>query len=465
MKSGIVILVSLVAIALAAGCGSDADGGNTVNMEGFRGIETSRFGFFRGAGSYPYMEELGAHWQRGHPGPFVWGSIESEEGTYDWDEADAFVIDAQAHQVLIDATIWPYANWDQRQCHQELPNAPIHFMPALGDYRGKPCDMDAYKDFIRAMVERYDGDGEDDMPGLVYPVRYWEVVNEPSLDTDTPFFVSDDRLGDYREVLVATAGAIRDSDPEANVLNGGIASLEGDARDFWESILSAEGGSLIDVVTIHAVLVTPEQNLSALAELMSSLDLAKPVWVTEIRIAQGQGLGGHGERRPSADGDLPAPTPEQVAEQERWSAELVRQFVSAFGEGTDKLFYMGLDNATPTLDAARLINCAEVIGGELEEDRLQMSGCVRQKPFFAYRTMIDKLDYFDTVEKIAPGQYRFTVDGKPVYVLWGEGPVPAAIKDRVMVTDIYGVSTEADAGSIRLSGVPIYIEQTHEGGL
>lgn len=457
-----VIVTSILIVATLAltGCGdggSDSASGSTVDMEVFQRIEAGRFGFFRGGGSYPYMHELGVHWQRAHPGPFVWGSIEPEKGAYDWSEADAFVADSQAHQVLIDATIWPYAGWDQEQCHEKLPGAPLRFLPTLGDYRGRPCEMEAYEDFIRALVERYDGDGEDDMPGLVFPVKYWEVSNEPELVTDTPFFTGEERVKDYRELLVATAGAIRDSDPGASVLTGGIATLEDGAAGFWESVLGGGEGSLIDVFTLHAVLATPEHNMAALNQLMDGLGLSQPVWITEIRIAQGQGIGGHEERRGGGT-DIVKFTPEEIAAQESWSAEIVRQFISGFGAGADKLFYMGLDNATPTAEGARLVNCGVVIGGELEEDHLEMSECVKQKPFFAYKTMVDKVDYFDSVEKIAPGQYLFMVNGKSVYVLWGGGTLPETITGVVTMTDIYGESSQVDASNIILTGTPVYIE-------
>ena len=51
------------------------------------------------------------------------------------------------------------------------------------------------------MVERYDGDGVDDMPGLEIPVKHWEIDNEPSQGrTHAPFYV---------DLVVATAAAVR----------------------------------------------------------------------------------------------------------------------------------------------------------------------------------------------------------------------------------------------------------------
>ena len=461
MNIRMITLLTFVVLILAAGCGDGAGSGKT---EEYKHIEKSRFGFFRPGGSYPYVADLGVHWQRPHPGPFAWGSIEPEKGTYDWSEADAYVSESQDYKILIDATIWPYADWDQKRCHEMLPEAPIGFMPTLGDYRGKPCDMDAYREFVRSLVDRYDGDGVDDMPGLVLPIKYWEVVNEPDLPTGTPFFTGDPTEADYLEVLQVTGQEIRGSDPDAKVLNGGIAILGDEQQRFWKTVLGESGASLIDVLTIHAVLATPEDNLIRLNALKSGLGLEQPVWVTEIRIARGQDAAGHEERNrggaesSAANSDAATPTPTELAEQERWSAELVRQFVVAFGEGADKLFYMGLDNATPTLKAARLVSCSQVVGGELEEDHLILSGCVKQKPYYAFGTMVAKLDHFDSAMKIKAGQYLFTVDGSNVYVLWGTQPLPEEIKGTVRVTDIYGGQTEMDAGQVQLTEVPVYVE-------
>ena len=42
----------------------------------------------------------------------------------------------------------------------------------------KPQYRGLYQDWVRAVVERYDNDGRDDMPGLRFPVRYYEIGNE-----------------------------------------------------------------------------------------------------------------------------------------------------------------------------------------------------------------------------------------------------------------------------------------------
>jgi len=49
---------------------------------------------------------------------------------------------------------------------------------ATTDYLPKPKYMDAYRDFISNLVERYDGDGVDDMPGLLFPILHYQLGNE-----------------------------------------------------------------------------------------------------------------------------------------------------------------------------------------------------------------------------------------------------------------------------------------------
>ncbi|MCP4676422.1 MAG: hypothetical protein GY854_13100 [Deltaproteobacteria bacterium] len=41
-----------------------------------------------------------------------------------------------------------------------------------------PEEEACYRDYLRTFVERYDGDGQDDMPGLLAPIKYWQIESE-----------------------------------------------------------------------------------------------------------------------------------------------------------------------------------------------------------------------------------------------------------------------------------------------
>ena len=45
----------------------------------------SRFGFMH-PDDFEDMTEMGVFWQRPHPGPFIWGEIETSQGVFNWDE-------------------------------------------------------------------------------------------------------------------------------------------------------------------------------------------------------------------------------------------------------------------------------------------------------------------------------------------------------------------------------------------
>ena len=46
------------------------------------------------------------------------------------------------------------------------------------DISPAPEHLEDYRRWVRALFERYDGDGVDDMPGLVAPVRHWVLGGE-----------------------------------------------------------------------------------------------------------------------------------------------------------------------------------------------------------------------------------------------------------------------------------------------
>ncbi|HID05674.1 MAG TPA: hypothetical protein EYP10_00850, partial [Armatimonadetes bacterium] len=77
--------------------------------------------------------------------------------------------------------------------------------------------MDAYRAWIRALVERYDGDGKDDMPGLRYPILHYQVGNEYA----NPVFWSG-TLEDYKVLLRETLRAGRSACPHVKIISQGI---------------------------------------------------------------------------------------------------------------------------------------------------------------------------------------------------------------------------------------------------
>jgi len=452
-----------------------------LDNKNFTKFEKSHFGFMHPEMTYPLMEELNVHWERPHPGPFLWGTIEKEKGEYDWEDADNWVKRSQEHNILILATIWPYAQWDQAECHSKLPGTPREDFPELGDYRQIPCDMNVYSDFIEELVERYDGDGEDDMPNLKYPIKYWEVLNEPELsvweDNELIFFWGENLADEYLEILKISYQAIKQSDRNAYVLNSGMAGLGGEEWDFWADLFSNDGAKYLDILSYHSVSGTSDLGLISLTELMETYSLDQSIWITEVQFGMDQ----MDDAKDSEDDDTEIIdverddfNPHNLSEEE-WSEYLVKAFVQAYARGADKLFYIGLNSNHPGEDASALTDCEDadlLLNGEVYvQDNLQKkdkkeepedlsfdtSGCTKQQPFYAFATLVEMIDYFEKAEKIDKGLYKFTLQAKTVYVLWGDAEIPAKITGNVEVTDMYGNSTLTDIDDLEISEEPVYI--------
>ena len=82
-----------------------------------------------------------------------------------------------------------------------------------------PADeyRDDYRAWIRALVERYDGDGQEDMPGLRYPVLHYQVGNEYA----NPVFWTG-TFEDYQVLLAETRRAARQACPQVQIISQGI---------------------------------------------------------------------------------------------------------------------------------------------------------------------------------------------------------------------------------------------------
>jgi len=77
-----------------------------------------------------------------------------------------------------------------------------------------------------------------------------------------------------------------------------------------------------------------------------------------------------------------------------------------------------------------------------------------QEMYYAFDTMVDKLDGWTTVEQIEDDLYLFTGE-KTVYVCWGTLP---ALTGTVTVTYWDGNTQSIDISSLEIKDEPVYIE-------
>lgn len=195
----------------------------------------------------------GASWSRYNA--VLWSSVEAAPGQRDWArlkgfEAEITAATAQGLTPLVIVRGTP--GWAQR-----VPGS------ACGPI--KAAALDSFAAFMRELVARYSRPP--------FGVKYWELGNEPDapyalIGGDPPFGCwgdeSDDYYGggSYAEMLKRVYPAVKQADPSAQVVVGGLL-LDCDptrpppGKDckparFLEGILRGGGGSAFDIVAYHA---------------------------------------------------------------------------------------------------------------------------------------------------------------------------------------------------------------------
>ncbi len=125
-----------------------------------------------------------------------------------------------------------------------------------GNSTGPPDDYADYANFVRAIVERYDGDGVDDAPAH-QRVRFFQIWNEPNLRGEWNW--QEPRPEDFVALLRAGAAAARAANPQAVILFPGLAPTDGlDSRapmtelEYLDRVYKAGGADSFDIMAAQS---------------------------------------------------------------------------------------------------------------------------------------------------------------------------------------------------------------------
>jgi len=330
-------------------------------------------------------------------GQFRWEFIEPAQGTYDWARPDSFVKRIQAEGLHLLVLVHPFTPWDQPGKN--------------GVNYDKPNNMTAFKRFIAKMVERYDGDGIDDMPGLRYPIKYYEIGNEPEGPT---FGDSPGTYNDFMQTVKAAYDTAKVAYPDVKIVIGGTSPIY-DSRGFsnpidafWKGALNRTNvGSYFDIFNIHFFVGQYTKDVKDYLDywknLLSTYGISnKEIWLTETGTYTGTSSGPDNQ-----------PWPYQSPEyQAGW---WVKHAAYGLANGLTKffwVFYYSDQNDWRTTVAF------------VDRDK------TTKKPvFYTHRLLAEKIDAFSSVvqnsysaqaQNQTSGNFKFTADGKPVYIIWND---------------------------------------------
>jgi hypothetical protein len=279
-----------------------------------------KFGFLRNAFDMEIekTEDTGATWLRPNFGYFVWGVMQKDESApIDFSQTDGLVNQAQKRGLNLSLTLFPFADWDQKvngeKCKvsendEMLPRSKGGFTtPGLPYYRCNPNNWTAYKKWLTAVVERYDGDGQEDMRGLQFPILHYEIGNEPDLTKDPRsdggmvFYIGTPE--NYAELLQKSYGTIKLANNNVQVLIAAPAGVQLGFIKYWERILAVPHiADSFDIANIHCI-SAPNQdkndpdsvsagdlNVMVYKNLLTKYKITKPIWVTEAENIQGNNV-------------------------------------------------------------------------------------------------------------------------------------------------------------------------------
>ena len=442
-----------------------------------------------------------------------YGMQPSQTDSIDFSDTDQIVTLFQNRGFALAWNLSPNAPW-------AFPNKPPCQPDTIGpliipkDCAPEPQFEQAWIDFITAVVERYDGDGIDDMPGLTIPARAYIMTGEVKFGSagegDTgagPFWF--DNIDNLLRLHRITYSAIHAADTSARVKvvsSGGLLTdLYADFPDYpefdpqdpgslirqrlngdnWSGNLFTAGwdslkkmllsfGNDADGIEADYIGWHPHMGWRVIDQefaLIRALAGDRPIYVDDMWtnvFTVGRGIfnqvipgrlqftappdPGTGTAWLTADyGDFPNPLfpgtdphdelkqglqardPEVLA----WyygngARELVKAFVSAFGEGAVIATYSGTNDLTELRGPAPVIGWLNLVGTRAEN--------YGKKPqYYAFRQMVEKLHDFSDVNEIAAGtdprtrvyQIERPMRG-PIWVCWSEtGDPPPGLDYRI----------------------------------
>jgi hypothetical protein len=191
-----------------------------------------------------------------------WSGVQPTESQWDFQWVDSCVSYYNAANINVLAFLGFPPQWASSNPHPQDGRFPR--------YAPRPDQMVQWKNYIQTVVKRYYG-----------KVRLWEIWNEPNPAHD--FFRG--TSSQYAELLSTAHDVIKDVDPDAIVLIGGVTV---EAFDAWmNSVLDDPGfpcRKKFDVMNIHVrgSFAAVRKQVTKTRSYLEEGGMKVPLWITEF---------------------------------------------------------------------------------------------------------------------------------------------------------------------------------------
>ncbi len=401
-------------------------------------------------GDVQRLQGAGARWYRIHSDHFpAFHQRALERDDYGYEHRDELVRELQAAGVDILMVIGRTNGI--ASCRQFSKQLPAQYLPS-GE------DEESYRAYVATIVERYDGDGVDDMPGLLAPIRWYQLGNENDLHYRECRRVGRDYAtpAQYLALAAMTSQAMDQASGQARLAASmTFGHVTEPATGWTEELLGLDGGAIfqhIDALDLHdysADLTIQRQQIEQLSGLAAG---RAPIWITET----------------SVPGD---PAARAGWDEQRQGRALVGMVCQALAAGVERLMWHTLTDAPP-MDSNRwrdfgsnaLYACIDPVvpvGGRPP----RCSGFEIKLAGRAFAAMSDALEGWTAVEQLPAGEgYRLQrrQRGDALVLEPAAGPVdvaPLLGAERVVARDLLtGESAEVLAAEVVVGDNPMLVE-------
>jgi len=396
-------------------------------------------------------------------------STERKEGKYDWRRPDDSI---RAHAETGTLTVpWLVSSspWAQSDSLRELNKKAADRGSPQGNYANLelPPDIESYRRWLTAVVERYDGDGVDDMPGLRRGLHYWQVENEWTRRwVGTP-----EELLELHRVASET---IRAADPDAKIVLGGLTTIEGMA--LADDYL-ADGALIVSGTPISAETVKSHPEAQKILALIDAIFTCGSAYFDVVSFHK-YGRYDHipacvawlEDRMATNDYSRPIISTEMggpfIAGCEAYTEEahvdaVVRYHAVSLACGVQQVYWSGLFGSG-------------VWGPSYSNTLLVTPGRRKRPAYFTYQLLVKKLAGLQSAVRVPVEEwdsetriYRFEREAGPVYIMWSERingrhlafPIEA---NGVRQTDVKGEETSHAVSDgkvvLDLTTSPVFVE-------
>ena len=458
------------------------------------------------------LREIGFHASKPIAEAISWGAMQAgPDSPIDFGKLDDYVTQFQAAgftETVI--ALKSHSTW------ASVDHAPLRSANAAP----QPEHRDSYAAWVTAIVERYDADGVDDMAGLLYPIRHYEIGSEFSSFEPEP-------VEEYLSMLEIAYAAAHAAYPDVSVSHAAFLVTDFLLGDPDPETLDADTGvdrygphtfaeirsildrpELFDALNIHA-LAHPgeiEQMVRWLDWEMDQRGYTRPIIISDTSINPFISFG------PAIDCDrvpqLMGLTFYPATEQDRCRiADYFNRVLDGDPETVEWMrAFVAADMVKKVVIAAEqrivLINTAFTTDLPILNTRLGQAGAgnagwggmidiasgARHANFYALKQLIGHIDGYTAVERLdvaAPEGtrvYEFVVEGASLLVAWYDPPFlvlhddpateasvvvpvgPGAVTVEQMIDGIGQteatqtvVTADADGAEITLDQTPVFI--------